>query len=192
MSFYLCSWYVIGNDLNHSHISKNDYQPTVFEAKLGFLGRQSAVHNYKPLSWSISTSFSVGRPIFLCDGPSYNFSASVAVFFSWVSSWIVRRTNNDHRPTIGRLFFVCRRSVDLQAVLFFLNGGRETLIDDRKSTKGHMREFISSILYFEPFRKFSKRGGLEHKGEKVSLRTISSCIGQIPWIRPFWLIIFKL
>lgn len=64
----------------------------------------------------------------------------------WNSRCIVRRAILDHRSTIDRHKYVCRRSVDIKTFGIFLNYGWQTPIGDRKSTGGRLfRQFIEAM-----------------------------------------------
>lgn len=111
--------------LNPSHISKNDQRTMIFEAKMGFFGRQSAVHH--PFSWPIY-SFFPRTNNFVSIGPNYKFFCVGCGFFQLkqplnspssnssfdhrqkivMSAWGIwnipkcRPTNTDRRPKIDR------------------------------------------------------------------------------------------
>lgn len=104
-----------------------------FEAKPEFFGRQKAVHWLLFLS---TDKLCVRHQnfIFFCVGGRWN------------SRCIVRRAILDHRSTIGRHKYVCRRSIDIKTFGIFLNSGWQTPIGDRKSTEGRLfRQFIQQL-----------------------------------------------
>lgn len=109
---------------------------------------------------------------FVFVGPSYIFSCVGGRILQLKQSLNCPsnspRSSSDHRKTI---WYVYRWSVDIYAVGIFLNVGRYTSIDDRKSTKGRLVYLViltNRLMDERPYTDYVKR--LPSIGRKVAAR----------------------